>query len=140
MSYKHILVAIDLSPESKILISKAILIAKLNKAKISLIHVNINYSDLYTGLIDVNISNVEKKNHKEFIYNELIRFIKESNFKFNKIINSNGDLVKSLIQSITIHKIDLVIFGHHQDFWSKFISYVRQFINSVPIDMLIVPL
>ncbi|MEG1652564.1 MAG: universal stress protein, partial [Hafnia sp.] len=52
MAYKHILVAVDLSPESNILVEKAVSMARPYDAKVSLIHVDVNYSDLYTGLID----------------------------------------------------------------------------------------
>ena len=50
MAYKHILIAVDLSPESKILVEKAVSMARPYNAKVSLIHVDVNYSDLYTGL------------------------------------------------------------------------------------------
>lgn len=55
MAYKHILIAVDLSPESKVLVEKAVSMARPYNAKVSLIHVDVNYSDLYTGLIDVNL-------------------------------------------------------------------------------------
>ncbi|MCX9458216.1 universal stress protein, partial [Vibrio cholerae] len=48
MAYQHLLVAVDLSPESHYLLKKAIGVAKRNDAKVSLIHVDVNYSDLYT--------------------------------------------------------------------------------------------
>ena len=50
MAYKHILIAVDLSPESQLLVDKAVSLARPYDAKISLIHVDVNYSDLYTGL------------------------------------------------------------------------------------------
>lgn len=34
--------------------------------------------------------------------------------------------------------MDLVVCGHHQDFWSKLMSSARQLINTVHVDMLIV--
>ena len=49
MAYKHILIAVDLSPESKVLVEKAVSMARPYNAKVSLIHVDVNYSDLYTG-------------------------------------------------------------------------------------------
>ncbi|MGL5584879.1 MAG: universal stress protein, partial [Plesiomonas sp.] len=61
MAYQHILVAVDLSPESHYLVKKAVGIAKRNAAKVSLIHVDVNYSDLYTGLIDVNLGDMKQK-------------------------------------------------------------------------------
>ena len=57
--YKHILVAVDLSEESLILVRKGAEIAKRHSAKLSLIHVDVNFSDLYTGLIDINMQSVQ---------------------------------------------------------------------------------
>lgn len=44
MAYKHILIAVDLSPESKVLVEKAVSMARPYNAKVSLIHVDVNYS------------------------------------------------------------------------------------------------
>ena len=49
--YKHVLVAVDLSDESEFLLKKAVGIAKRNDAQLSIIHVDVNFSDLYTGLL-----------------------------------------------------------------------------------------
>ncbi len=65
MAYQHILIAVDLSPESKFLVEKAITMARPYNAKVSLIHVDINYSDLYTGLIDVNLGNMQQRISEE---------------------------------------------------------------------------
>lgn len=59
--YKHILVAVDLSEESPVLLNKAVGIAKRHDAKLSIIHVDVNFSDLYTGLIDVNMSSMQDR-------------------------------------------------------------------------------
>ena len=47
--YKHVLVAVDLSEESPFLLKKAVGVAKRHDAKLSIIHVDVNFSDLYTG-------------------------------------------------------------------------------------------
>ena len=65
MAYKHILIAVDLSPESKVLVDKAVSMARPYNAKVSLIHVDVNYSDLYTGLIDVNLGDMQKRISEE---------------------------------------------------------------------------
>lgn len=57
--YKHILVAVDLSEESLVLVRKGAALAEKCGAKLSLIHVDVNFSDLYTGLIDINMSSVQ---------------------------------------------------------------------------------
>ena len=49
--YKHVLVAVDLSEESEFLLKKAVGVAKRNDAKLSIIHVDVNFSDLYTAAI-----------------------------------------------------------------------------------------
>ncbi len=51
-------------PESKVLVEKRSLWRPYN-AKNLLIHVDVNYSDLYTGLIDVNLGDMVKRISEE---------------------------------------------------------------------------
>jgi universal stress protein A len=139
MAYKHILVTVDLSPESKILVDKAVSMAKPYDAKVSLIHVDVNYSDLYTGLIDVNLGDMEQRITKE-THQALTKLAKEADYKIEKGLSGRGDLGQVLVDAIKEYKVDLVVCGHHQDFWSKLMSSARQLINTVHVDMLIVPL
>ncbi|MFS1563198.1 MAG: universal stress protein UspA [Candidatus Arsenophonus phytopathogenicus] len=139
MAYKHILVTVDLSPESKVLVDKAVSMAKPYNAKVSLIHVDVNYSDLYTGLIDVNLGDMEQRITKE-THHALTKLAKEADYKFEKELSGRGDLGQVLVDTIKKYKVDLVVCGHHQDFWSKLMSSARQLINTVHVDMLIVPL
>ena len=129
MAYKHILIAVDLSPESKVLVEKAVSMARPYNAKVSLIHVDVNYSDLYTGLIDVNLGDMQK------------RISEETHHALTELsTNAGGDLGQVLVDAIKKYDMDLVVCGHHQDFWSKLMSSARQLINTVHVDMLIVPL
>ncbi|MDU7101641.1 MAG: universal stress protein UspA [Enterobacter sp.] len=122
MAYKHILIAVDLSPESKVLVDKAVSMARPYNAKVSLIHVDVNYSDLYTGLIDVNLLSTN------------------AGYPITETLSGSGDLGQVLVDAIKKYDMDLVVCGHHQDFWSKLMSSARQLINTVHVDMLIVPL
>ncbi|GAK85408.1 universal stress protein A [Vibrio ponticus] len=61
MSYQHILVAIDLSEDSKHLVEKAVSLAKPLNADVSFIHIDVNYAELYTGLIDINMAETQHK-------------------------------------------------------------------------------
>ena len=45
-----------------------------------------------------------------------------------------------LTDAIEQYDVDLLVTGHHQDFWSKLMSSTRQVMNSITIDMLVVPL
>lgn len=139
MAYKHILVAVDLSPESQILVEKAVSMAKPYNAKVSLIHVDVNYSDLYTGLIDVNLGDMQER-----IADETRKSLKElsasAGYPVQETFSGSGDLGQVLVDAIKQYDMDLVVCGHHQDFWSKLMSSARQLINTVHVDMLIVPL
>ncbi|GAA0349876.1 MAG: universal stress protein UspA [Morganella sp. (in: enterobacteria)] len=139
MAYKHILVAVDLSPESEVLVSKAVSMAKPYDAKVSLIHVDVNYSDLYTGLIDVNLGDMQQRITEE-TSNSLKNLSKNSGYEIQEMLSGSGDLGQVLVDAIRKYDMDLVVCGHHQDFWSKLMSSARQLINTVHVDMLIVPL
>ncbi|CAM3744325.1 hypothetical protein Xentx_02699 [Xenorhabdus thuongxuanensis] len=139
MAYKHILVAVDLSPESQILVEKAVSLAKPYNAKISLIHVDVNYSDLYTGLIDVNLGDMQERIADE-TRNSLKELSASADYPVQETLSGSGDLGQVLVDAIKQYDMDLVVCGHHQDFWSKLMSSARQLINTVHVDMLIVPL
>ncbi|TNH45060.1 universal stress protein UspA [Photorhabdus luminescens] len=139
MAYKHILVAVDLSPESQVLVRKAVSMAKPYNAKVSLIHVDVNYSDLYTGLIDVNLGDMQQRITDE-TRSALKALSADSDYDIQETLSGSGDLGQVLVDAIKKYDIDMVVCGHHQDFWSKLMSSARQLINTVHVDMLIVPL
>ncbi|AXW86369.1 universal stress global response regulator UspA [Lonsdalea britannica] len=139
MAYKHILIAVDLSPESKMLVEKAVSMAKPYNAKVSLIHVDVNYSDLYTGLIDVNLGDMQQRISEE-TQNALKDLSQNAGYPIAETLSGSGDLGQVLLDAIHKYDVDLVMCGHHQDFWSKLMSSARQLINTIHVDMLIVPL
>ncbi|AKO49742.1 universal stress protein [[Haemophilus] ducreyi] len=108
-------------------------------AKLSLIHVDVNFSDLYTGLIDINMSSVQ-----DGVIEETTKALDELALKIDypvsQRLNGTGDFSQVLEEAVAKHQIDLLITGHHQDFWSKFMSSTRQVMNNVTVDMLVVPL
>lgn len=137
--YKHILVAVDLSEESLILLRKGAKLAEQCGAKLSLIHVDVNFSDLYTGLIDINMSSVQDSVGEENT-KALESLANKVNYPVSERLNGAGDFSQVLEDALQKYDIDLLITGHHQDFWSKFMSSTRQLMNSVSVDMLVVPL
>ncbi|MDT9587440.1 MAG: universal stress protein UspA [Candidatus Arsenophonus melophagi] len=139
MAYEHILVTVDLSLESKRIVDKAVSMAKPYNAKVSLIHVDIHYADLYNGLIDINLYDMEKKIAEE-TQQALATLAQKTDYKIEKKLSGKGDLCQVLVSAIKEYKFDLVVCGHHQDFWSKLMSSANQLINTVHVDMLIVPL
>ena len=139
MCYKHILVSIDLTDESKILITKAVNLAKVLNAKVSFIHIDVSYAELYTGLIDVNLAETQTQ-LMEASQNAMKKLCDFADYPIDKTLISSGDLSKELSEAIEQLNVSLVVCGHHQDFWSKLLSSSRQVINSCPTDILLVPL
>lgn len=139
MAYQHILIPVDLSPESDLLVKKAVSMARPYDAKVSLIHVDVNYSDIYTGLINVDIHNMQKRISEE-THNALKQLSTNAGYPITETLSGSGDLAQVLVEAIKKYEVDLVVCGHHQDFWSKLMSSARQLINTVHVDMLIVPL
>ncbi|AXP77049.1 TPA: universal stress protein UspA [Haemophilus influenzae] len=137
--YKHILVAVDLSGESPILLKKAVGIAKRHEAKLSIIHVDVNFSDLYTGLIDVNMSSMQDRISTE-TQKALLDLAESADYPISEKLSGSGDLGQVLCDAIEQYDVDLLVTGHHQDFWSKLMSSTRQVMNTIKIDMLVVPL
>ncbi|NBI12302.1 universal stress protein UspA [[Haemophilus] felis] len=137
--YKHVLVALDLSDESAFLLEKAAGVAKRNEAKLSIIHVDVNFSDLYTGLIDVNVSSMQDRISCE-TQKTLVQLAENASYPVSEKLSGSGDLGLVLSDAIEKYDIDLLVTGHHQDFWSKLMSSTRQVMNNVSVDMLVVPL
>ncbi|WP_386695544.1 universal stress protein UspA [Lonepinella sp. MS14435] len=137
--YKHILVAVDLSDESPRLLKKAVSIAERHNAKLSIIHVDVNFSDLYTGLIDVNMSSMQDRISSE-TQQALLQLADQAGYPISEKLSGSGDLGQVLADAIEQYSVDLLVTGHHQDFWSKLMSSTRQLMNVVTIDMLVVPL
>ncbi|WP_426879195.1 universal stress protein [Glaesserella parasuis] len=137
--YKHILVAVDLSEESLILLRKGASLAEKCNAKLSVIHVDVNFSDLYTGLIDINMSSVQDSVSEETI-KELEELSGKITYPVTERLNGSGDFSQVLEEAVEEYQVDLLVTGHHQDFWSKFMSSTRQVMNSITVDMLVVPL
>ncbi|GHA43342.1 universal stress protein UspA [Photobacterium aphoticum] len=139
MAYKHILVAIDLSQESQLIVNKAADLAKALDAKLSLIHIDVNYAELYTGLIDINLSEAQHRMADE-AQQQLRTLAEKADYPVSHTLVGSGDLSDEICHAIDDLDIELVVCGHHQDFWSKILSSARQLINRSPVDMLMVPL
>ncbi|GAB1661427.1 hypothetical protein Mh1956_20850 [Mannheimia haemolytica] len=62
------------------------------------------------------------------------------NYPVSECLNGTGDFSQVLEEAVEKHNVDLLITGHHQDFWSKFMSSTRRVMNNITVDMLVVPL
>lgn len=134
MSYKNILVAVDLTEESQLLVERAVALAKPLKSELSLIHIDDNYSEAYIGLIDVKLKT------RELSEASIAKLAKNTDYPIKHTLVGSGHLTDELCATISEFKFDLLICGHHHDFTSKFLSSAKKLINRSPIDTLVIPL
>ena len=106
--YKHVLVAVDLSEESEFLLKKAVGVAKRNDAKLSIIHVDVNFSDLYTGLIDVNMSSMQDRISSE-TQKALLDLAENAGYPIQEKLSGSGDLGQVLTDAIEQYDVDLFL-------------------------------
>ncbi len=100
---------------------------------------DVNYSDLYTGLIDVNLGDMQKRISEE-THHALTELSTNAGYPITETLSGSGDLGRCWSMRLKNTIWTPVVCGHHQDFWSKLMSSARQLINTVHVDMLIVPL
>lgn len=137
--YKHILVAVELSEDSDSLIDKAAIYAKKFDADVSLIYIDSTYGEIYTEFFDLTkaevASNVPDKTSRYFK-----RFIERSEAPIQAALVGTGNISNKLPDVIKQYDFDLLICGHHHDFWSHILSTSRQLINTSLVDILVHPI
>ncbi|WP_375750463.1 universal stress protein [Vibrio sp. HN007] len=141
MSYKHILVAVDLSDESRLLVEKAANLASAVGGKLSLIHIDVVQDDDFTRSI-VNSLVAENGDNKlmKKLHAQLTDLKTNAPCEVEHTLVSCGGLVDELERAVEAYEIDLIVSGHHQDFWHTVSSSAKQMLKSIPVDMLIIPL
>ncbi|CAG21961.1 MULTISPECIES: universal stress protein [Photobacterium] len=125
MSYKHILVAVDLSQSSQIVIDKAISLAKGANCKLSFVFVDVD---------KVVLAQKEKLT----LQKELQTLADQSDYPITDTLVVIGDLHIKLSGIVKEMDIDLVVCGHHHTFLSRLFSSVPKLANAVETDLLVV--
>ncbi|AMF93104.1 universal stress protein [Vibrio fluvialis] len=139
MKYQHILVALELSDDSKPLIDKAVSFAEVTGADVSFIHIDGTIGEIYKELIDIQADPNQKPLNDRS--NKMLKSLQQySDFPIKHFYVGTGDLSDKLGMIIADNGFDLLICGHHHDFVSKLVSYSRHLINKSPIDILVVPI
>ena len=146
MSYKHILVAVDLSKSSNVVISKAVALASATKSKLSFIYVDASYESnigyaTTAGLVKPIVAQIEadeKEKEKELLQKELQALTAQIDYPVTSTVVVMGKLNDKLLATVKEMDIDLLICGHHHDLWSRLFSSVHKLVNSTPADLLII--
>lgn len=139
MRYTHILVALERTDESKTLIDRASYIAELTNAYVSFVHIDGSHGEIYPELVDIQLDNDEHPLGEQTI-KEIREFEAYSPQPIKHILVGTGDLGDKLQETIEANHIDLLICGHHHDFWSKITSYSKHLVDKSSIDILVVPM
>ncbi len=138
-TYQHILVAIDLRADNHPVLDKAIALAKTHSAKLSVIHVDVDLREIYTEMIDIDIGELQDHALTE-TRKKMEQVLAGLGFPLEKKLVISSDLGEQVNEAIARYGIDLLVCGHHQNFWSLLISSARQLMNQVECDMLVVPI
>ncbi|MEZ8054387.1 universal stress protein [Vibrio atlanticus] len=139
MEYRHILVAVEMSDDTKILIDRATFFANKLEAGISFVYIDGTHGEIYPELIDIQGNEGDLPINEDSV-KHLKEFEAYAKHPIKHIFVGTGDLNDKLKNTIEVNGVDLLLCGHHHDFWHKIISHSKQIIDTSPVDILIVPM
>lgn len=125
MSYQHILVAVDLSESSQLLVNKAAAQAQANDSTLSIVFVDVQHI-------------MEGHEKSQQLKDQLQILADQCEYPVTNTSVIIGDLDTQITSMVYKHHIDLVVCGHHHNVLSRIFSSARQLINSVKTDLLVV--
>jgi universal stress protein A len=143
MSYNHILVAVDFDTGTLDVVNRAVNLARPLNAKLSLVHVNTQINDIgiFSGLIDTELVGIESNYpFTEELTNKLAELAGKIDYPIANKFVINGDLSYDLQKPVKEAEVDLIVCGHHHNFWSRMKPSAGGLINTSPVDLLIVSL
>ncbi|TEW56836.1 universal stress global response regulator UspA [Psychromonas sp. RZ22] len=143
MSYNNILVAVDFDNGTLDVLNRAVGLAKATNAKVSLVHVVSRISDgtIFSGLIDTELVGVEATHPMTIELNQkLDDLVEKIDYPITHRYVINGNLTYDLRDLVKEIDVDLIVFGHHNNFWSRLTPSVGGLINTSPVDLLVVSL
>lgn len=125
MSYKHVLVAIDLPNYSKTVIEKAVAIAKDANSKLSFVFVDVDKVVLTF-------------NEEQTLNKQLTAIADQCGYPVTETLAVLGDLHVKLSGIAKERNIDLVVCGHRHKLLSRFFSSIPKVANAIETDLLVV--
>lgn len=134
-SYKHILVLVQGLEDGRVLIHKASVLGVDLSAKVTVAHISEDYRELNyvsDSLMDDVVSKeiIDAKN----MLSELVKY-SINTVEIEQIITTRG--IHDLEKCITHIAADLVVIGHRNNFLAHLYSHSSQYINHLPVDVLI---
>ncbi|MFT6986157.1 MAG: universal stress protein A [Psychromonas sp.] len=139
MNYKHILVTVDSSEESKLLIDKAVMIAKDADAELSFISADEVYRVDHHNIIGLtpNQAQADKAESMEFLAK--LEALKDSaGYPVKNILICSDSITSEIEKAIKEEGVDLLVCSHHHDFWHSQFSGAAKLMKAVNVDMFVV--
>ncbi|EAN0547588.1 universal stress protein [Salmonella enterica] len=138
MSYKHIAVAVSNTPEDYTLVNRALLVAGQRQTRLTLIHVDNELAELYSGVYGADAAQIisELENSQ---MEHLQQLVKNTEWPGLQLKVVRGELPGTLLEIIEEEHCDLLICGHHHTFLNRMLPVYRGLVNKVRADLLIVP-
>ncbi len=137
--YNHILVALDLEADNHTLLARACNLARSLDAQLSVIHVDVDLHELYSELIDIDIVSAQSDALNQ-TRQKLDAALEIVDYPWSKRLLVCGDMVEQVVDAVREYQIDLLMCGHHQNFWRQMFSASRQLLNEATCDVLVIPL
>ncbi len=137
MPYSHLLVAVAPTPESRVLIQKAVSIARPINAKVSLITLATDpelYNQFAAPMME-NLREIMQEETRGF----LAELVHHANYPIEKTIIASGGLGHHVKDFCQQHRVDLVICGNHnQSLFSRATCSAKDIVGSSGVDVLLV--
>ncbi|MCR1576795.1 MAG: universal stress protein UspC [Klebsiella aerogenes] len=139
MPYSHLLVAVAPTPESRMLVNKAVSIARPSNAQVSLITLATDpeiYNQFAAPMME-NLREIMQEETRSFL-NELAA---QADYPISKMTIASGELCHHVKDFCLQHHVDLVICGNHnQSLFSRATCSAKNIVGSSGVDVLLVSL
>lgn len=138
-TYSHILVGLDLTPDSLTILRKAHSIAAQNNAQLSVTHIIEPLAFAYGGDVPVNLAEAQDMMGEQ-ASTRLSKLVKEIDIDVNEEIIAIGDTASELRRLAEEKSVDLILVGSHgrHGFALLFGSTASGVLRSAPCDVLAV--
>jgi universal stress protein A len=139
MSYKHILVAVDLTEPSDVIIARAVSMAKNLDAKLSFINVDISHPDGEVRDYDREESKILNREHVDLMA-QLQQITELVDYPVANTLIVDGEVEEKLLDTVNELNADLLVSGHHHGFWNRWWSSAHKLVNIATVDLLLISL
>lgn len=139
MSWSHLLVAVAPTPESRILVDKAVSIARPLQARLSLITLSSD-PEIYNQFAAPMMENLRELVHEE-TEQFLDQLVQYADYPIYKRVIATGELREHIKDFCQQQHVDLIIYGNHNhSVFSRATCSAKAVVSHCQVDVLLVSL